>query len=173
MRLLRVVRRYPIAVLAVFALAFVVWVWRDALPGAGLTADQTAADSLADPNWVAPPRRLPLPPDAIPPVKPDAQALSQLKPGMKRAEVEKLVGAPGPNDVHPVLVADGKVIYHATYEADLGPAPTVRPIHPGRTSVREAPPQPPPGARTLVTLEYDATRPGHPLLEVYYPDPLF
>jgi hypothetical protein len=27
--------------------------------------------------------------------------------------------------------------------------------------------------RTVVTLEFDATKPGHPLLGIHYPDPLF
>jgi hypothetical protein len=96
-----------------------------------------------------------------------ARVLHKLKPGMTRTEVEGLVGRPAPHDVHPATVADGRVTYRACYEADLEPPSTVRPIRPTRPVVAR------PADRTLVTLEFDATKPGHPLIEVHYPDPLF
>ncbi|MBP3958635.1 hypothetical protein J8F10_25590 [Gemmata sp. G18] len=85
---------------------------------------------------------------------------------MTRTEVEGLVGAPVPSDIHPATITGGKVTYHTAYEADLEPPATVRPIR--HTKVIGPAP-----ARTLVTLEFDATQPGHPLVEVHYPDPLF
>jgi hypothetical protein len=173
MQLLRFLRRHPIALLAVITVAFVTWIWWDALPK---QVDPTAADG--PPTGAA--RRLPrpalidvaddlsLPSDAGP-------MLAKLKPGMPRAEVEKLVGPPAHN-VSPATIVDGRVTYHTAYEADFGPAPTVRPIHPGPRLPTPAAPQAAarePAGRMLVTLEFDATKPGHPLVEVHYADPLF
>jgi hypothetical protein len=88
-----------------------------------------------------------------------------------RTEVEELVGAPAAQDLHPAGIANGKVSYWTTYETDFGSPPTVRPIlitRPQRVGHNSNP-----KSLTLVTLEYDATEYGHPLLRVYYPDPLF
>jgi hypothetical protein len=153
MRLLEPVRQYPVALLAVVALAFVSWVWWDALPSA---PPDTPAPTLVSQFDVS-----------IAPSEPVAFAtvLPKLKPGMTRAEVEQLAGAPG--NTHPASVNGDRVTYHTAYEADFGAPPTVRPIRPM--------PKPPaePGTRGTVTLEFDATRPGHPLVNVHYPDPLF
>jgi hypothetical protein len=163
MRFLELVRRYPVALLAVVALAFVSWVWWDALPGDSQPALQhadskhlTSAEGLAvalDDTF--------LPPAGAPLVK----VLPMLKPGMTRAEVERLVGAPT-GDIYPATVAGDRVTYHIEYgsdfDAEFGAARTVRPIRPM--------PKPAGGS---VTLEYDATRPGHPLVAIHYTDPLF
>ncbi len=174
MRLLRFVRQRPIALLSVFAVAFVVWLWRDSVspPPAGAVPKlelKTVAVSVTDADWV-PPRRLPPGVEVTANGKAPAQALSKLKPGMTRAEVEGLVGVPLPIDISPVTVADGRVTYHTTYEADPEPPPTVRRI---RTPRVPPPRDPRPTARVVVVLEFDATKPGHPLLDVYYPAPLF
>lgn len=173
MRLLRYIRRHPIALLGVFAVAFVVWLWRDSLPTAQPQAQEpgdTPLTALQAPR----PRMLPFPPGvepekAKPGAQETAQALTKLKPGMTRAEVEGLVGTPSPDNILPVTVSDGKVTYQTAYEADFGPPPTVRPI----TARPHGPRATPAKERTLVTLEFDATKPGHPLLGIHYPDPLF
>ena len=176
MRLIRFTRRHPIALLTVIAVAFVTWIWWDALP-------KREADQTDEARAPAPTRR-PLPrPEALETVdlslSPDAgPRLAKLKPGMPRAEVEKLVGPPAAHNVSPATVVDGRVTYHTAYEADFGPAPTVRPIHPGPRLPTPAGPAAPavarePAGRMLVTLEFDATKPGHPLVEVHYADPLF
>ena len=172
MRSLRFIRRHPIALLGVFALAFVVWLWRDSLP-----VGQPDSPELRDTQLIAiqapPPGEIP--PSVAEKAKPSAQgtaqALTKLKPGMTRAEVEELVGVPAPDNIRPVTVVDGKVTYQTAYEADLGPPATIRPI----TLLRSHPAPLTPAAkgRTLVTLEYDATKPGHPLLGIHYADPLF
>lgn len=167
MRFLRAIRQHPLALLAVASVAFVGWVWWDALPSGDPIAQSTT-------EAVGPMRTrdLPLPPE-FPDEEPDpTRGIPKLKPGMMRAEVEKLVGGPVDNRVSPATVTDGRVTYHAAYEADFGPAATVRPI--ARTRVK-APVEPtaPPVDRTLVTLEFDASKPGHPLVGVHYPDPLF
>jgi hypothetical protein len=159
MRLLEPVRQYPVALLAVVALAFVSWVWWDALPNrpepvphADLSLQPVAVmTALTDT-------------DAPPPL---VRVLPLLKPGMSRAEVERLVGAPT-GDIHPASVTGDRVTYHTAYEADFGAPPTVRPIRPMPKL-----PADPNVPRAIVTLEFDATRPGHPLVNVHYPDPLF
>jgi hypothetical protein len=184
MRLLRLVRHHPGIFLAVVATAFAAWVWVDVFRGLSRPADPQVADGPND-GSAAPffPKRVPPPPpimglngELAPVPEPEqprssptitAQVLPKLKPGMTRTEVEGLVGAPQARDVYPATFADGRVTYRASYEADLEPPPTVRPIRPGRHVAK------PPANRTMVTLEFDATKPGHPLIEVHYPDPLF
>lgn len=156
MRLLEPVRQYPVALLAVVALAFVSWVWWDALPEAAPPPPPPAnglVRQLPQANGVA------MSDDPLPFVA----VLPKLKPGMTRAEVEHLVGAP--ENIHPATVTGDRVTYHTAYEADFGAPPTVRPIRPL--------PKPPATERAIVSLEFDATRPGHPLVNVHYPDPLF
>jgi hypothetical protein len=181
MKLLRFLGRHPIAVFGVVAVAFLGWVWRDAylgpqpakVPGKEIALIGPPTTDM--PDIGIPPRR-PLPPRPIPQLPPDQrgaptnfEVLQQLKPGMTRAQVEEIVGAPAANDIHPVTIADGKATYHTTYEADLGAPPTVRPIE----TIKPIPKAHPGPARNKVTLEFDATQPGHPLLGIYYPDPLF
>jgi hypothetical protein len=180
MRPFRLLSKHPLVLLAVVAVAFVGWIWRDALPQRDPAASggpsvrravpQPFDDSLTVADvLVADVNELRLPPDA-------AHNISKLRTGMTRAEVEKLVGAPAPDRVSAAVVSDGRVTYHAIYEADLGPPATVRPIAETRrvTNKRFLPvPLSPAADRTLVTLEFDATKPGHPLLGIHYSDPLF
>jgi hypothetical protein len=176
MRILKFLRRRPLAVLGALALAFVVWLWRDALDGPGVPTDPQPPSSVVH----APPlRKLPAPGLDDGPARPrpdprgTAQGIAKLKPGMTRSEVEGLVGAPDPERIYPATVADGVVTYSTSYEADLGPLSTVRPIRPHPKlpvpPVRDSKVGPP----SVVTLQFDATKPGHPLLGIYYPDPLF
>ncbi|MBY0458609.1 MAG: hypothetical protein K2V38_14815, partial [Gemmataceae bacterium] len=71
--------------------------------------------------------------------------------------------------IAPVQVTEGGLTYRVAYEADFGPPPTVRPVQPltkGTDKGARAPAVP------LITLEFDATRPGHPLVRVHIPQPL-
>jgi hypothetical protein len=179
MRVTHLISRYPITVFGLCVLAFIIWLWRDAIPANQPQPDLEAPKiAQMDPDELPrkrlPPRLLPLPEPVPEKAKPapqgTAQSLSKLKPGMTRAEVEGLVGIPSAQDTYPATVMDGKVIYHTTYEADLEPPATVRPIRIPRPHPMGRDPQP--KERTLVTLEFDATKPGHPLLSIYYPDPL-
>jgi hypothetical protein len=180
MLVFRFLHRHPIALLGLLAAAFLTWVLWDAgvappkvqgPQGKPIEPQEEPPVALDD----LPVRRLPLPPGVERKPRPNphdtAQLLPKLKPGMTRTEVEGLVGLPAAEDIHPALVLDGRVTYFTAYEADLEAPATVRPI---RTPRPPAPGRlPRPGARTLVTLEFDASRPGHPLLGVHYPDPLF
>lgn len=73
---------------------------------------------------------------------------SHLHPGMSRAEVEDVLGPPEPAALRPVGEADGRATYLMVYPLVVG-------------------------SPEFVTLEFDATLAGHPLLTVRYSDPLF
>ena len=166
MRPLHYLRRNPLVILGAFAAAFAVWVWWDSAP------DVPQPELQGGPSGALV-RVLPIPTltevDGIAPGQVTAQALPKLKPGMTRTEVEGLVGAPAA-DISPATVADGRVTYRMTYEADLGPPGTVRPLSSSRARGSRAAE---PTDREVVALEFDATKPGHPLVGVHYPDPLF
>lgn len=93
----------------------------------------------------------------------------QLRPGMSRSEVEAIIGPPPADLVTPVAESNGRMTYHAAYLANLDARP---PLRTDMTNRRAIPPQPP-IAKSVITLEFDATRPGHPLVRVHYADPLF
>lgn len=166
MRPLRFLRRNPLLVLAAFAAAFAFWVWQDSTtdpPVVETTAPLRAVPQMMTAALIDGEVFNPVPQST-------AHALPRLRPGMTRTEVEGLVGPAAADDISPAVVAGGRVTYHMAYEADLGPPSTVRPVKPPRaraTLTAE------PANRTLVTLEFDATKPGHPLVGVHYPDPLF
>ncbi|MDY3562520.1 hypothetical protein R5W23_003986 [Gemmata sp. JC673] len=158
----RFLRRHPFLVLTALGITFAAWICWDALspPEPEAVPEVTLRTRLAPTAIVD---------DAVFPVttpEGTAQALPRLKTGMSRTEVEGLVGAPTPGNISPATVADGRVVYRTQYETDLAPPATVRPIQ------RSLPRHPSPSS-ALVTLEFDATKPGHPLVGIYYPDPLF
>jgi hypothetical protein len=87
--------------------------------------------------------------------------LPMLQPGMSRVEVEDVLGVPNLAQVQPVGGSGGRVTYHAAYPITLAGGGGA--------------PRPPAGGGPLcfVAFEFDATLPGHPLINVLYPDPLF
>ncbi len=98
-----------------------------------------------------------------------ATALPKLKAGMTRAEVEGLLGTPPADQIHAVTVNEDRITYRTTYELTESDLPmTIRPIQ-SRARVPARPNDP----LSFVALEFDASQPGHPLLGVLYPDPLF
>jgi hypothetical protein len=169
MRLLRRIRNNPILILCVAVAGLGAWVALDSIgPGNPGQPDNPP---------VLHPRRLPVPmsdtvsglPGAARSQLVSVNVLPKLRPGMTRVEVEGLIGPPTAEQIRPVMVADGRLTYRTTYElADPDPVMTVRPIQP-RPRIPSQPGEP----RSIIALEYDASRPGHPLLEVLYPDPLF
>jgi hypothetical protein len=85
-----------------------------------------------------------------------AEVVSRLQPGMPRAEVEGIVGLPPADLVQPITANNGRFTYTTSYLANL--EPTAHPL---------VGPRPIP--RTLIGLEFDATRPGHPLVKIHLP----
>jgi hypothetical protein len=160
MLLLRSVGRHPLVLLGALGVAFLGWIcWDLILP--------QPVDQMVHPpvERAANPLQPPTQPDALTqdPLPPNAPAeLGKLKPGMPRNEVEELLGAPSAQAVFPAVVADGRVTYSVSYEADLGPMPTIRPIRPQAHPA----PRPEANAFVLVMLDFDATKSGHPLLRV-------
>jgi len=163
--------------LGLLAAAFAVWVWADVFRNHQRNEQKQTQEpippTLIDPSPLRPvhavaDRASPHENGDLPTPQTVAQRLPKLKLGMTRTEVERLVGVPIPQDIHPASATGGKITYRMSYEADLEPPSTVRPIRPTRPVGR-----PETATRTLVTLEFDATQPGHPLIEVHYPDPLF
>jgi hypothetical protein len=80
---------------------------------------------------------------------------------MSRTEVEGVLGPPPADRVLPVR--GDAATYLTGYPALFGPVPPVQ------ITRRTLPPRP----DAHVALEFDASRPGHPLVQVHYPDPLF
>ena len=96
--------------------------------------------------------------------------LPKLKPGMTRIEVEQLLGPPAADQLQPVTQTNGSPTYCTAYELIDSEIPmTIRPIQPKTARIPDRSAE----TKTHVTLEYDASKPGHPLIEVHYPDPLF
>jgi hypothetical protein len=162
MQMLSALRKNPVPTLLVVVAGIVGWV------AAGLfTPQQQPVQPLDLPDLgLAMPTFARFDPTEPRPVSPEA--LPKLKPGMKRVEVEGVIGLPSANALQPVTVVGGRMTYQAAYElAEPDPA-TVRPIqHHGRMIPR------PPITKSHFALEYDASKPGHPLLAILYLDPLF
>lgn len=174
MRLIRSVYRNPVAVFGLFVLAFGGWVLVDSFRKPEPKFVEVNPYDYQLIGIEAPPLNgLPPRPEEKPcaPPQATAEAIRKLKPGMTRTEVEVLVGAPAANDIHPASVNDGRVTYHTTYETDqdLDPPATVRPIHTPRPAAKD----PNPRGKAIVKLEFDATKPGHPLVSVQFPVPMF
>ncbi|MBP3958210.1 hypothetical protein J8F10_23425 [Gemmata sp. G18] len=166
MRLQRLAHRSSAIIFGVLTTAFVVWVWEGSSDGQPQIVGPrppalgvAGATLTTDEDTVAPVGH-----EAKPAPQGTTQMLFKLKPGMLRTEVEWLVGVPAPQCVHPATITAGRVTYHTSYEADLTPLSTVRPPAGHVPFTQE---------QTRVRLEFDATKIGHPLLDIYYPDPLF
>jgi hypothetical protein len=170
MQALQRIRNNPIAVLGLLAVAFFVWILSD-YRASQVPQPEFKTVVASDTPLTNRKKLLPPPPASVTQPQPvSIELLPKLKPGMPRSEVEKLLGPPAPDSLQPVTQANGRFTYCSAYELlDLEPPMTIRPIRP--KTPQHAPKQGEPKA--LVTIEYDASKPGHPLIEVHYPDPLF
>ncbi|HEY3789114.1 MAG TPA: hypothetical protein VGL71_09675 [Urbifossiella sp.] len=169
MKPLRFLRDYPMAIAVVLVLGFAAWL---------------AYDACKPPNYSPPPLAIgpnttqvhsprPLPenpalklarsPDPSRPGLVTADLITRLHPGMARVEVEELIGTPPAELVHPVANVNGRFTYRASYLANLEKSHTT----PGPGAISAAPPP-----RSMIGVEYDASRPGHPLVKVHIPDPM-
>lgn len=171
MRLLRWFRDHPIVLFAVVLAGLGAWIASDMTNGPKpVVPDGPAGVDLVGPVSLT----LPYSPPAAPTVTTvSLNKLPQLRPGMSRVAVENLIGAPLPEQLGPISVLDGRATYLTTYPLDLE-AETPNTVRPARFH----PPRPPapenlPRAELVLTLEFDASRPGHPLVRVQYPTAAF
>jgi len=172
------IKENPVAVLGIGLIALVVWVAAD-LATAPRPKRETAES-------FAPANELPLPGSPTNVVVADgrdgsrtlsalrttvsADVLPNLKPGMNRHEVEGFLGSPAPDRIQTIIAADGRKTYSTAYEfGDLAPPMTIRPIQPMPRPRAETPH----ADRLTIAFVFDATKPGHPLIDIIYPDPLF
>lgn len=164
MKLFHHIRNAPLPVLAVVVAGFGLWIAYDAATARG-PAGGGYEPSLAvqDGPLFIPDRPTP----KLSEVRPEL--FPRLKPGMSRAEVEGLLGPPLADLIRPVAETDGRLTYHTTYPVttDAMPLNTVRPIG-GRVM-----PVVILANQSQIALEFDATLPGHPLVNVQFSDPLF
>lgn len=169
MRVLEPVRRHAVVTVCVVAAGVAGWAATDRVrvepPPAGVSQHAAAAarDDRMSGRRSFRPHRPPAEHQTIP-----IDVLPALKVGMTSAEIGELLGPTSAPALRPVEFADGRATYQATYElAEAAPPPTVRPIR------RFRPAPSPVEPKRLVALEFDASKPGHPLLGVLYLDPLF
>jgi hypothetical protein len=154
MQVFRVLENHPAAVLAAAAVGFAAWVAANPPQSRARPVPQVEVVSVPDKAALMPP----------PPANGSCTplTLAMLRPGMPRVEVEGLLGAPPADLVMPF--DPGSATYLTGYPALFGPIPV---------AVFERRVLPSPTPDTRVAVEFDATRPGHPLVRVHYPDPLF
>jgi hypothetical protein len=167
MRVLEMIRRNPAAVLAVVTAAILGWVAAGVLnPPPQKLLPPPEGGPVPVPMLA---REIPLPPPAPRATAPVAvEVLPKLRPGMTRVEVEGMLGPPTADALHPVTVAEGRLTYRTAYELAEPDVPaTIRPIVRPRMHPRPTDP------KSQVALEFDASKPGHPLVQVFYLDPLF
>ncbi|MDB5307410.1 MAG: hypothetical protein JWO38_1612 [Gemmataceae bacterium] len=163
----RWIQNHPLILLAVAVVGFGSWLIYSTVSETGSNPHIKTEDS---PPHRALTRTLPMPTadgpgHTPPPLRPGvvtAEMVHRLQPGMTRVDVEELIGPPPAAMVLPVSTVDGRLTYRANYLANLGPIPTPPP--------GAVPPAPVP--RSMISLEFDASRPGHPLLKVHLPDPM-
>jgi hypothetical protein len=178
MRVLSRIRDNPLVLLTVAVIALVAWVAIDlttTAPKKQPVDPAAASDDAADHDLNRLTLRVPpapIPVDAVvaitdTPTVP-LTVLPKLKPGMSRVQVETLIGLPVAERIQPVTASEGRLTYRTAYDlGEADPPMTIRPIRPPPRIPQ--PGQPP----ALIALEYDASQPGHPLVEVLYSDPLF
>lgn len=158
MRATAVLKNHPVLLLGLGVVGLVVWVAADATPPPSVPPPDDSAAVTPVGQWALsgpapaldgglpdPARgRYPNEPGAV-----NALLIDRLFPGMPRRDVEELLGAPPAERVG--AVARGRLSYRTTYPVQQPPQ-------------ANGPPQP------LLALEFDASRPGHPLLKVHRPE---
>lgn len=163
---MRFIRNNPLLLLAIAALGFAVWVVSDLLSPPNTSPPPPPMASGAERVAALPMQDWPTGPSVVTP-----DLVPQLKPGMSRSEIEALIGPPPADMVSPVVEADGRFTYRVGYLANLDPHPVrSAPVVVGRRLL-PAPPAAVP--KSLLALEFDASKPGHPLVSIQYPDPLY
>jgi hypothetical protein len=171
-----IIKENPVAALGIAVLALIAWVAVDLAnpphPKKLSTESQPTVNELPLPG---PPSSVVVADDglewSLPLVRTTISTvvLPSVKPGMKRHEVEGFLGIPKVDQIQPMTRANGRTTYSTAYEFDdIGPPSTIRPIQPLPRAQTQ--PQPP---RLTIAFVFDATKPGHPLIDILFPDPLF
>lgn len=157
MRFFSRVRNAPVLLLVVVLIGFGLWVASD------LPADRPPPSPMGGPPQMslAAPEELSASLPTSGPLVVTPEMVSRLQPGMTRSEVEAVIGPPPAELVHPVAVVNGKHVYQADYLANLD-APQFGTRMAGGRSVPV-----PVVPKTLIAVEFDASRPGHPLLKIH------
>jgi hypothetical protein len=166
MKTLHGIRNYPIVVLTVMAAALFTWIFVES--GSPTKTNPDTVKPVPDSKL----RKLELHPQQPPrlqfEVRPaTVELLSKVKPGMPRVEVERLIGPPNPEQIQAVTETNGRLTYRTAYELEEAKLPmTIRPTQQKSTRT----PKNTIESKSQLTFEYDATKPGHPLIEVHFPD---
>jgi hypothetical protein len=163
MRILHSIRNNPVIVLGAMAAALFSWVVLDYLVSRNKSETATPIPDKQVKKFDHQPPEPPMLPFQIRPVL--AEMLPKVKPGMTRVEVERLIGPPKPDQIQAVTESNGRLTYLTSYDLEEANLPrTIRPIKTKTTNKPNNTVEP----KTHATLEYDASKPGHPLIEVHY-----
>jgi len=164
MKTLQGIRNYPIVVLTVMATALFTWIFLETQSKRNPDSAKPIPDSRLRKLEIHPPE----PPRLLVQIRPvPVEILSKVKPGMTRVEVERLIGPPNPDQIQAVTETNGRLTYSTAYELEESKVPmTIRPIQPKSARI----PKNTVESKSQLTLVFDATKPGHPLIEVLYPD---
>src|SRR5262245_13790094 len=127
MRPLRRIRDNPIVLLAVAVVALVAWIVIDQVTPARRPkpVDQADLQVVAEYGAAHPVHLGMVAPEPAAGANPSSisiAVLPKLKPGMSRVEIERLIGPPTAERIHPVTAADGRLTYRTAYnlaEPDL------------------------------------------------------
>lgn len=164
MKTLHGIRNYPIVVLTVMSAALFTWIFLESSKKNNPDTGKPIPESrLKKPEFQ--PKE---PPRLQAQVRPTTvELLSRVKPGMPRVEVERLIGLPEPEQIQAVTETNGRLTYRTAYELEEAKLPmTIRPTQQKSTRT----PKNTIESKSQLTFEYDATKPGHPLIEVHFPD---
>lgn len=168
MNVLPFIRNHPMVLGGVLAAGFATWLVVDAFPSQPAEVEpfsgelvtvhspNVADPSTGDPAGLAQRNGNPVRPGVV-----TADQIARLHPGMSRVEVEELIGLPPAGLVQAVASADGRMTYRASYLANLDSLHETQ-MGSGNSAV----------PRSIIAIEFDASRPGHPLVKVHIPDPM-
>jgi hypothetical protein len=169
MRALHFLRDHPIILLGVVVAAFAGWVVSDY---SNTKYESQSHPRNPEPALLSVEAPAPMPEDRPSgPMVVTSAHVPQLKPGMTRTEVEAIIGLPPADLVSPVSEVDGRMTYTAAYLANLDPGPA--PIRGPMTGGRRIPAPPNSLPKSMIALEFDASKPGHPLVHVHVNFPKF
>lgn len=155
------IRNHPLILGGVLVAGFATWLAIDSLPSQPgpvkpFTGQLTTVGTISTQGLPDDPGLMAHRPGVV-----TTAQIARLHPGMPRVDVEELIGLPPAGLVQPVAAAEGKLTYRASYLANLD---SMQESQPGSGN--------PVIPRSIIAIEFDASRPGHPLVKVHLPDPM-